>query len=206
MHRRFSTRSLILSFAVATLVFAAAGQSVAQIRMVELDEDTQQVTLRNFNSVGNLDASTYWMCRAPGTYAAVSGLTIVGGGDLDLSPGEEVTIFYTAILAAGTGIGLYFNSSNFELPVNMADYMQYKGVAGFREVVAVSKGIWTTGTFASGDPGPYLYTGDGTQNGAAFWSSAPAPSVPTVSAWGVVVLCSLVIGAVVLRSRRGQLA
>ena len=172
--------------------------------MIELDEVSQEVTLKNFSDVTTVDVSGYYMCRAPGTYAALSALTIIGGGDLDLSPGEEVTIVYTAILSAGTGIGLYLNNLGFGNHVNMADYMQYKGVAGFRESVAVSAGLWTAGTFASGASGPYFYNGDGTQNGAGFWSAAPAP-VPTIGFWGIALLVVVVIASamIVERRRRG---
>jgi hypothetical protein len=84
----------------------------------------------------------------------------------------------------------------------MADYMQYKGVAGFRESVAVGAGVWTAITFASGNPGPYFYSGDGTQNGAAFWSSTPPPAVPALGNLGTLVLAAMVIGFAGLRGRR----
>ncbi len=177
--------------------FAADAQ--AQVRMVALDETTQEVTIRNFGT-GTVDVSGYQMCRQPGTYRALSALTIVGGGDLTLSPGEEVTLVYTFILEDGTGIGLYLNNLGFGNSANMADYMQYKGVAGVREIVAVGAGIWTAGTFASGDSGPYVYTGDGSQNGAAFWASASS-SVPGLGVLGAILLAGLLVSIAVVASR-----
>jgi len=199
--------------ALALLLFLGLLPSLAgaQIRMVEVDENALEVTIKNFSTTTTFDVSGYQMCRQPGTYQALSALTIVGGGDLDLSPGEEVTLVYSFILPAGTGIGLYIDGSNFSNPNNMADYVQYKGVVGFREPVAVSAGIWSAGSFASGDPGPYFYTGDGTQNGAAFWTnSPPAPSVPVLGAWlgtGLLVAMLLCVGRLApRRSARPPLA
>jgi hypothetical protein len=89
----------------------------------------------------------------------------------------------------------------------MADYMQFKGVAGFRESVAVAAGLWTAGTFAAGDPGPYFYTGNGVaQNGAAFWTNASPPAVPTLSAWGWVasLVALLLVAMATLRRRQPE--
>jgi hypothetical protein len=115
----------------------------------------------------------------------------------------KVTIVYSAILSAGTGIGVY-TTSGFTDPANMSDYMQFKDVAGFRESVAVAAGLWTAGTFATGDPGPYFYTGDGvSDNGAAFWTNAVPPAVPTLSAWGLIAsLVALLLVAMTMVRRR----
>ena len=83
--------------------------------------------------------------------------------------------------------------------------MQYKGVAGFRESVAVGAQIWTAGTFAEGDEGPYFYTGDGTQNGAEFWTNstgAPVPSLSGASRTTLVAVLGLAAGLLWLRSRQ----
>ncbi len=188
--------------AIATVLFLA-GSANAQIRMVELDENTQQVTIRNFSATETTNISSWQLCRQPGTYQALSVLAIIGGGDLNLSPGEEVTVVYTAILAAGTGIGLYI-SSPFSSSTTIRDYMQYKGVVGFRQSVAVGAGIWTANTFASGDPGPYFYTGDGIQNGASFWTSTPSavPGLDPGLQWVLIVLMIL-LSSVQVHLNRG---
>ncbi len=48
--------------------------------------------------------------------------------------------------------------------------MQYGGGGIGRENVAVTKGIWTAGTFVNAAP-PYEYGGDGGQNGFQFWDT-----------------------------------
>ena len=178
-------RVVLLPAAAAAVILPAVAS--AQVRMIQVDEVLQEVTIRNFGGTA-VDVSSYQMCREPGTYRALSALTLVSG-DLMLDPDEEVTFVYTFILSAGTGIGLYLNGNNFNSAANMADYMQYKGVSGFREGVAVTAQLWTAGEFAAGDDGPWFYDGDGvTENGAAFWSNVPEPS-PTLlgaAALGVV--------------------
>ena len=171
----------ILATAVVMLLSATAA---AQVRMIRLDEITQEVTIKNFGS-GDVDVSAYQMCRSPGNYQALSVLTLLEG-DLDLSPGEEVSFIYGAILSTGTGIGLY-SDTGFGDPNDMADYMQYKGVPGFREDVAVLAGLWTAGEFAAGDSGPYLYTGDGIDDyGAAFWVPEPGSTLLGSAALAVI--------------------
>jgi hypothetical protein len=172
------------------LSFAPAIAGAQNVRMVALDPVSRNVTLRNYEAAIDVDISSFQMCRAPGTYSAISALPLVAG-DLSLSPGEEVTIRYDAILEAGTGIGFYV-SAPFGTPANMRDYMQFKGVAGFRESVAVAAGIWSAGTFAAGE-GPYVYTGDGLEDGAAFWST-PIPT-PALGAAGGPLLLALLAGA-----------
>ena len=183
----------LLAFVVATFLLLAAGHASAQVRMIKVDESSQAVTIKNFGASMTVDISAYFMCLAPGAYRAVSTLTIVGGGDLDLSPGEEVTVVYTFTPASG-GMGLYLNDSGFGSAVNMADYVQYDGGVGVREPVAVTAGIWTASTFATGAPGPYYYSGDGTQNGAAYWSNvAPPTAVPGLGGWSVLVTTLLIV-------------
>ena len=185
---------------VVLLVLGLPANAIAQnIRLTTLDPITQNLTIKNFEAATTIDISSFQMCREPGTYQALSTLSIVAG-DLSLSPGEEVTLTYGFVPAAGGGIGLYV-SGPFGSAANMLDYMQYMGVAGFRESVAVAAGIWATGTFASGQ-GPYQYTGDGSQEGAGFWQTA-APPVPLSTVVGAVGLLGMLgtLGAVRVRQR-----
>jgi len=140
----------------------------AQVRMVEFDEALQWITLRNFDPAQEIDISNWWLCRQPLTYQRMSDAPRISG-DLALSPGEEVTVEYFAILADGTGIGIYADSA-FTNPASMRDFIQYKGVTGVREPVAVAAGLWTAGTFVWGD-GPYVYLGTGRASGAEFWTN-----------------------------------
>ena len=157
--------SLIRSALILSLT---AGLGTAQVRIVQLDEVATQTTLRNFSSTATIDVSGYFLCREPNTYRQLANLPTVAG-DLMLSPGEEVVIEYSFIPLAG-GIGLFTTSLNFADPSNMVDYVQYGGVVGFREPVAVQAGFWDAGTFASGNSGPFLYVGDGMNDrGSDFW-------------------------------------
>ncbi len=176
--------SILAPLLAAGVVMALSGTAVAQIRMTRLDEVTHEVTVKNFGP-GEVDVSSYQMCRSPGTYQALSALTLLEG-DFDLSPGEEVSFVYDFIVSSGTGIGIY-SGTGFGDPADMADYMQYKGVAGFREDIAVLAGLWTAGEFAAGDSGPYLYTGDGIDdNGASFWVPEPSATLLGAAALGVI--------------------
>ena len=187
---------------IAILMLSGVGVASAQnVRMVKLDEVLQQVTLKSFEPTSTVDVSTFQLCREPGTYQSLGAVPLITG-DLVLDPAEEVTVVYTAILETGTGIGLYI-SGPFGSASNMLDYVQYKGVAGFRESVAVAAGIWAAGTFVDGD-GPYVYIGDGTQDGHSFWSQeveSPAVDLPGLSAVGALalVLALLTLG-LLLRS------
>lgn len=156
-------------FRFALLLSMTAGVGTAQVRMVQLDEVARETTLRNFSSTATVNISGYFLCREPNTYRQLSNLPIVQG-DLNLSPGEEVTIEYSFIPLAG-GVGLYSTVANFNDPNNMTDYVQYGGVVGFRQPVGVAAGFWTAGTFVDGASGPFVYNGDGVNdNGSEFWS------------------------------------
>lgn len=155
----------------ALFLALTVGIGNAQVRMVQLDETARETTLRNFSSTATVDVSNYFLCREPNTYRQLANLPTVQG-DLMLSPGEEVTIDYSFIPLAG-GIGLFTTSADFGDPNNMIDYVQYGGVVGFRQPVAVQAGLWDPGTFASGSSGPFIYSGDGVNDtGAEFWSAS----------------------------------
>ena len=158
-----------LGAALALCVGMLPSLTSAQVRMVEFDEVLQWITLRNFDAAQAIDISSWQLCRQPGTYQLMSNAPLISG-DLALSPGEEVTVEYFAIVTGGTGIGIYANNFDFANPANMRDYIQYKGVAGFRDSVAVAAGLWTAGTFVWGD-GPYVYLGNGSVNGAEVWAN-----------------------------------
>jgi hypothetical protein len=113
-------RTLREALLTTAVIFCNTGLAAAQnVRMVALDEVLQQVTIRNFEPATTVDISAFQLCREPGTYQGLSVVPLVAG-DLVLDPGEEVTVTYTAILASGTGIGLYL-SGPFGSAANMLD-------------------------------------------------------------------------------------
>jgi hypothetical protein len=190
-----------LALATLALVLVSANARGQNIRMVRLDESLAQVTLENFEPSIAVDVSSFQMCREPGTYQAISTLDLIAGSDLSLAPGEQITIGYGFIEETGSGIGLYV-SGPFSDPANMLDYVQYKGATGVRENVAVAAGIWSAGTSIVGD-GPYVYLGDGSQDGVEFWSpeSALAP-LPALGLAGAFVLAgALVLAGVFVLAR-----
>jgi hypothetical protein len=159
------TLKAALMLVVLTLSFTSL-TAQENVRILRVDPSTNSVTLKNFGDA-TAPVSTYWFCNFP-NYAQVSGMTTV----TTLAPNEEVNIGSTINFAVADGeFGLYSTNANgFGSSAAMIDYMQW-GTAGHqRESVAVGAGVWDAGTFVNVAP-PYEYTGDGTQNGVANWST-----------------------------------
>ena len=136
----------------------------AQVRIFKLDPATNSVTLKNFGTT-NSDISGLWFCNFP-AYAQVNGMTSV----TTLAPDEEVIITSTIDFDVADGeFGLY-NTNSFAAPSAMEDYLQWGSANHQREPVAVAAGLWDAGTFVDVAP-PFEYTGDGLQNGVAFWAT-----------------------------------
>ncbi len=144
----------------------------ANVRILKVDATTDEITLKNFGTAA-ADISTLFICNRI-TYAPVGDLTT---DDLTLDP-DETIVLNRPLEDTSSDVGLYANNSNFGSADNMIDFMQYGEDlgAGGRVNVAVTKGIWTAGEFVA-DGSPFDYTGDGTQNGASFWSGTTAPNV-----------------------------
>ncbi len=149
----------------------------AQIRLVNVDPFDDEVTIKNFGA-STVDISGYWFC-VKRTYASFATATIIDGS-LNLTPNSEVTLAVNASAGldnVASDVSIYL-SSGFGTASNMVDFMQYgdsfpdaTGSNAGREGAAVSQGLWVAGTFILGDPAPWDYTGNGTQNGVDFWSS-----------------------------------
>lgn len=138
----------------------------ANVRILKVDPTTNSVTLKNFGDM-NAPISGYWFCVVP-AYAQLNTMTSV----TTLAPNEEINIASSINLVASNGeFGLY-SSSGFGNSNNMLDFLQWgTGSSGSsRESVAVAAGLWVADTFIT-DASPFEYTGDGTQNGVAFWST-----------------------------------
>ncbi len=160
MKRNYSIKA-VLMLVIATFCFT---NLTAQVRILKLDPSTNSVTLKNFGA-SNVPISDYWFCNFP-SYAQVSAMTAV----TSLDPGEEVNIGSAINFAVADGeFGLYTTNS-FSSSAAMLDYVQWGSAGHQRESVAVGAAVWDAGTFVSVAP-PYEYTGDGTQNGVANWST-----------------------------------
>lgn len=152
----------------------------ANLRLVGVDPTNNQVTIKNFGNASQ-DITDYRLCSNINyTFSGIGAGTSIVSGDLDLGPGEEVTVVWGVIGAfrtTGDDMGLYLAEGSFGSPSTMVDYMQYLTTDGGRESVAVAKGIWTNDETVMDDP-LYSYIGDGLQNGASFWQGIPAACDP----------------------------
>ncbi len=142
----------------------------AQIRIVKVDPTTSAFTLKNFGS-GNVDVSSYRLCALFSYTQNLTSLTVVSG-NLDIPAGAEVELSGWN-LSAVSDFGLYLGTGSFGDQPAMVDFVQWGSGGNGRESVAVGKGIWTAGDFLSGS-GPFVYTGNGTENGLSAWASQVA--------------------------------
>ena len=160
MKKNYTLRVLI----TAVLVMVFTINISAQVRISKLDPNTNSVALKNFGASA-VDISGYWFCNFP-AYGQVSSMTAT----TMLNPGEEVYIASSINFAVADGeFGLY-NTNSFGSSSAMIDYMQWGSAGHQRESIAVSAGVWDAGTFINVAP-PFEYTGDGSENGVAFWST-----------------------------------
>ncbi len=150
-------------------VLCALG-STAQIRLVAVDPNANQVSIKNFGS-STVDISAYRLCSEFTYTPDLTSITLVSGS-LNLAAGATVVVQGFAIDATGADLGLYLPTGAFSDANAMVDFTQWLSAGNGRESVAVTKGIWSTGDFITGN-GPYFYIGDGNQNGLNFWSTTP---------------------------------
>ena len=162
------------------LVFLTVGVTKVQSQVVinEVLANTS-VELKN---VGNstVNVSNYWLCNFP-DYAQLSQLNIVCG-DLDLAPGEFLTVEVDGSVGGvevpgnDGELGLYINSS-FGSPNSIRDYVEWGSSGHGRSSVAVAAGIWSSGNFVSafGANESIEYTGTGDE--AASWASTASPTI-----------------------------
>lgn len=156
---------------IFTLLFTAflSHQSSAQFRIVEVNPEADTVTIKSFET-STLDIGSYRLCSLFG-YRTLSSETTVVSGSLNLAPNEEVTLSVPGFLNnTAADLGLYLPTGSFGSSASMIDFTQWGSGNNGRESVAVTKGIWTAGTFVSADP-PYEYIGNGVQNGFQFWDT-----------------------------------
>lgn len=157
---------------IFTLLFTAflSFQSSAQYRIVEVDPAADTMTIKSFNATTQ-DIGLYRLCSLF-DYKTLSSETTVISGTLNLAPNAEVTLSAPGFLNdIAADLGLYLPGGSFGSSASMVDFTQWGSGGNGRENVAVTKGIWTAGTFISA-PAPYAYTGNGAENGFQFWDTA----------------------------------
>ncbi len=143
---------LITRFSKAAIAFSSIflgmiGEAQSQVVINEL-QAPNIIELKNIGSTTQ-DISSYWLCDRP-SYIQVNNSTLTIDGDLDLSPGEIVTITgFDVIDGAGGEMGL-FSSSSFGSSAAIIDYVIWGAPStSNRETVALDAGIWTSGALAS---------------------------------------------------------
>ena len=149
----------------------------ANIRMVNINPATDEVTIRNFGTQAR-DISGYYFCTTTGVYPAFSAISDIEliNGDLNLDPDEEVTVKVlttNGVVDENGAIFLFssnvlgFNNTN---SVVLRDFAQWNSGDGFRVANAVSAGRWDAeASFIEGSE-PYIYEGGGDDTGAGFWT------------------------------------
>jgi|GEM_PF-736582 len=152
----------------------AAGPQVPKIRLLRVNPVTDEVTIKNFGT-GAQDISAYRLCSNFSYTANLTTQTLLAGA-LNLGAGDTVKLRITTINpnAAGSDLGLYLGTGAFADPASMVDFTQWKTSGNGRESVAVAKGIWGAGQFVTNNE-PYRYTGNGFQDGVAYWQGTQAP-------------------------------
>jgi hypothetical protein len=165
MEKKYVITSLL------TLVFTTliSVQSFAQVRITQVDPTSNVVTIHNFGGA-TVDISSYFFCQWP-SYFQVSFMAAPISGSTTLISGADVTITSSVNFGIANGeFGLYSTSGGGTFNSGMVDYLEWGTSGHFREGLAVSLGLWATGTTITA-PAPYEYTGNGSQNGVAFWGT-----------------------------------
>ncbi|MEH6535694.1 MAG: T9SS type A sorting domain-containing protein [Psychroserpens sp.] len=158
---------------IFTLLFTAfISQQVnaQQFKLLVVDPAADTVTIKNFGSTTE-NIGSYRLCSLI-TYRTLSSQTTVINGSLNLAPNAEVTVSISGDWLNNTAadLGLYLPTGNFGLAANMVDFVQWGSSPNGRESVAVTKGIWTAGTFINIAP-PYEFNGTITDFGVNFWAT-----------------------------------
>ena len=148
------------------LMLTTQNANAQNIRLLEVNPATDEITLKNFGSSAQNVGS--WEVCSLFNYAQISTLNITNG-NMMMMPNDEITFTGFSLTDAASDLGLY-NSGAFSSSTAMQDFVQWGAGGQGRESVAVAKGIWSAGDFISSS-GAIVYQGDGTQNGVGFWTT-----------------------------------
>ena len=148
------------------LMFTTQNAHAQNIRLLQVNPTTDEITLKNFGSSAQ-NVGSWWVCSLF-VYGQISNLNITNGAMM-MMPNDEITFTGFSLNDTSSDLGLY-NSSAFASSTAMQDFVQWGAGGQGRESVAVEKGIWSAGDFLS-STGPFAYEGDGTQNGVGFWTT-----------------------------------
>lgn len=155
--------SILLLFCI---VLTYSSHLNAQIRLIEVNPSANTVTIKNFGT-SMVSISNYWFCSLF-NYNQLNTLTI-DSGSLNLTSGATVKFSGVNLRDSDADLGLY-TTNTFGVAAAMEDFMQWGDAGNGRESVANTANIWTTGNFLAGS-GPFIYNGNGSQNGVSFWQT-----------------------------------
>ncbi len=147
--------------------WSADQAGMANIRLLTVDASNDQITLKNFGNA-SMDISGYFFC-ARRSYRQLSAVAVTSGNFI-LAPDEEIE-FNLEINNTSSDVALYNTGGAFANADTIVDFMMYGEDlpnGSTREDVANTANLWTPGDFVA-NPGPFNYTGDGSQQGVTSW-------------------------------------
>ncbi|MFQ5602580.1 MAG: FlgD immunoglobulin-like domain containing protein [bacterium] len=148
----------------------------AQVRINEvlLSSSGNQVELKNFGDVA-VDVSGWFLCSRF-NYPAIATLTVLSGSRT-IPPGGLLALGGLTLNNASADLGLYTTNSNFAIPDNMEDFVQWGGAGNGRESVAATKGIWSSGDFVPAVVDGHSIEYDGSGNSPEDWFDQDNPTI-----------------------------
>ena len=130
--------------------------------------EANKVTLHNFSS-NTFDASSMKM-TINNQWFALASLTLVSG-TWNAPAGSDIVVGGFTIPLSGGSVALWYGTVDESNPsaFDMASFVQYGFASNPFESLAVSAGLWSTGTFVHGGP-PINRDNDWSSDGAQHWS------------------------------------
>ncbi len=135
---------------------------------------TGLVEIKNIGT-GSINIGDHYLCQAP-TYELIDSLEIECG-DLDLAPGELVTLRLDDIMISGMdGEMALYRSDSFTDPSAIVSYVEWGSAGHTRSSVAVSAGLWIADDIAETFGTDMSLSYDGSGVGADNWDEIlPSP-------------------------------
>jgi hypothetical protein len=157
------------------------------IRIIAVNESTNQITLKNFGSCTQSVSS--FQLSSSGTTINVSSATLISGS-LNLTSNQSCVVQWNAFpaTAASGNLSLHEPGATIVDVSKILDFMQWGTSGQGAEATAVAAGKWVAGTFIT-DLSPFSFIGTGAQYGAQYWDGVTPPcGISSITA-GVQTAC-----------------
>jgi hypothetical protein len=166
------TESLACNYSI-TNAWLAPSSCCDNVRIIAVNESTNQITLKNFGSC--LQNVSSLQLSSSGLTLNVSSTTLISGS-LILNPNSSLVVQWNAFPASSSigNLSLHEAGALITDPSKIIDFMQWGAAGQGAESVANSAGKWVSGTFIT-DLSPFTYIGNGLQNGVSFWDGITPP-------------------------------